>query len=391
MYKVKIVIIVTDFGSFNNFLSELAIQLSQANEVHVISSESKVIKIYDKYNYAKSNLKFHIVDIPRSPSFIKLVRSAFHIRKIIESISPKLIYAHFTTGIFPTVIFKKTGVEYWGAFHGLGMNASTGKRKILFSIVELISFYRLDKRFLINSKDFELVSKLFKENTFKYNSNGVGCDIKKFDQKRFTEIDKLKLKLDLNIDNKFVITYTGRFVEFKGFDLVYRSFVKLTNEFPDKFILLLIGDKDEIHLTGLTKQEEIDLIKDRSIIHVGYISEVETYLSISDVFLFPSKKEGLPVCIVEALAMGVPVITLDERGNSDIVKEDLNGYLIQSVSKTSDVNEIVKKLKYLYFNRNILKKLSLNCLKNRKTYSREVFIDEQLHYINNFKLKVKSK
>jgi glycosyltransferase involved in cell wall biosynthesis len=142
-------------------------------------------------------------------------------------------------------------------------------------------------------------------------------------------------KHNLNIDGRFVITYTGRFVEFKGFDIVYHSFIKLANEFPDRFVLLLIGGKDPIHPTGLTKDEENDLYKNISIVNVGYTSEVEKYLAITDVFLFPSKKEGLPVCIVEALAMGVPVVTLDERGNSDVVKNDFNGFLVKSVSKSN--------------------------------------------------------
>jgi glycosyltransferase involved in cell wall biosynthesis len=200
-------------------------------------------------------LTFHTVDIPRSTSVKKLIKSALEIRKIVKIINPNLVYAHFTTGIFPSILFRKGNIEYWGTFHGLGMNASSGMRKIMFSIVELACFLRLDKRFLINNKDYELVSNMFKENTFKYNSCGVGCDIIKFDRNRFSEIDKVILKQDLNIDGKFVITYTGRFVEFKGFDLVYHSFVKLVEEVPSEVVLLLIGGRDPIHPTGLTERE----------------------------------------------------------------------------------------------------------------------------------------
>ncbi|MDI5899198.1 glycosyltransferase [Flavobacterium yafengii] len=386
---MKILIVITDYGSFNNFLAELAVRLSRENEIHVVCSGSNVINIVDKFDYTKYNLTFHTVAIPRSTSIIKLIKSAREIRKIVKVINPHLVYAHFTTGIFPAIFFKKRNIEYWGTFHGLGMNASGGIRKIMFSIVEFFCFLRLDKRFLINNKDYKLVSNMFKVNTLKYNSCGVGCDIKKFDRNRFTEVDILNLKQDLNIDGKFVITYTGRFVEFKGFDLVYHSFVKLVEEFPDEVVLLLIGGRDPIHPTGLTEQEEIDLFKNQRIVNVGYTSEVEKYLAITDVFLFPSKKEGLPVCIVEALAMGVPVVTLDERGNSDVVRNNFNGYLVKSISKLSDINEIVEKLNYLYLNRNVLDMLSSNCLKRRETYSRSFFVEEQLNLINVFKSKVK--
>lgn len=386
---MKILLAITDYGSFNNFLAEFAVRLSQENEIHVVCSASNIINIVDKFDYAKYNLTFHTVEIPRSASINKLIKSALEIRKIVKAIKPNLVYAHFTTGIFPVIFFRKRNIEYWGAFHGLGLNASIGIRKIMFTIVELFCFLRLDKRFLINNKDYELVINLFKENTFKYNSCGVGCDINRFDENKFTGIDKSNLKQDLNIDGKFVITYTGRFVEFKGFDLVYHSFVKFFEEFSDEVVLLLIGGRDPIHPTGLTEQEEIDLFKNESIINVGYTSEVEKYLAITDLFLFPSKKEGLPVCIVEALAMGVPVVTLDERGNSDVVKNDFNGYLVKSISKLNDIDKIVEKLKYLNVNRNELEMLSSNCLKNRHTYSRSFFVEEQLNLVNIFKSKVK--
>lgn len=388
---MRLLLIITDYGSFNNFLAELAVSLSHENEIHVICSGSNVINIVNKFDYSKYNLTFYTVDIPRSTSIAKLIRSALEIRKIVKVINPSLVYAHFTTGTFPAILFKKRNIEYWGAFHGLGMNASSGIRKIMFSFVELFCFLRLDKRFFINNKDYDLVSNILKENTFKYNSCGVGCDIDKFDSNRFTAADRLNLKQDLNIDGKFVITYTGRFVEFKGIDLVYHSFVKLVQEFPDKVTLLIIGGKDPIHSTGLIEAEEINLFKNENIVNIGYTSEVEKYLSITDVFLFPSKKEGLPVCILEALAMGVPVVTLDERGNSDVVINDFNGYLVQSISKSNDIVKIVEKLNYLYLNKNVLETLSSNCFKNRETYSRSFFIEEQLKLINDFQSNSRSK
>lgn len=381
----KILIVITDYGSFNNFLAEIAVQLSLDNEIHIVCSPSNVINIIDKFDYKKYNLIFHFIDIPRSTSIVQLIKAGFKINKLIKENKINLVYAHFTTGILPVILFRRKRIEYWGTFHGLGMNASSGLRKIMFTIVEMFCFVRLNRIFLINKKDFELVSNIFKDRAYKYQSCGVGCDIDKFDSTNFQLIDKKKILKELKIENKFVITFTGRFVEFKGFDLVYRSFIKLTEQYPNNFVLLLLGGKDPIHSSGLTEHEEIVLKNNKDIFNVGYTSEVEKYLEVSDVFLFPSKKEGLPVCIVEALSMGVPVVTLDERGNSDIVKNNYNGYLIKSVSKDSDIDEIVRKIEYLYKNNSAIKVLSSNCLLDRKRYSRSFFVQEQLNLINDFK------
>ncbi|AYN05204.1 glycosyltransferase [Flavobacterium sp. 140616W15] len=382
---MKILIVITDYGSFNNFLAEISVALSLENEIHIICSRSNVINIVDKFDYTQYDLTFHFLDIPRTTSITKLIKSSFRIRKLVKEIKPNLVYAHFTTGIFPVILLRNKNVEYWGTFHGLGMNASTGLRKIMFSFVEMFSFIRLDKIFLINNKDFDLVKRFFSNKANKYQSCGVGCNIDKFDGNKFQESDKENIRKDLKLESKFIITYTGRFVEFKGFDLVFHSFAKLIKEYPNEFALLLVGGKDPIHITGLTLNEEGDLNNNKSIINIGYTSEVEKYLAISDVFLFPSKKEGLPVCIVESLAMGVPVITLDERGNSDIVKNNFNGYLIKSVSKSNDANEIVEKLKYLNEENHALKILSSNCMLDREIYSRSFFVQEQLSLINDFK------
>ena len=60
---MKIAFVITDFGSFNNFLAEVAINLSIKNEIHVITSQEKVINIQDKYDYSKYNIHFNLLSI----------------------------------------------------------------------------------------------------------------------------------------------------------------------------------------------------------------------------------------------------------------------------------------------------------------------------------------
>ena len=275
-------------------------------------------------------------------------------------------------------MFKVGGIPYIGTFHGLGLNASTGFRRLVFFIVEFYCFVRLDKIILINKKDFVFVKALFKNKAQKLLAYGVGCDLLKFNKSNFATEDKLSFKKALGIKDEFVITYTGRYVEFKGFDLVYNSFKLIESRFPNKFILLLIGGRDPIHKTGLSTKEINELSTNKSIIDIGFTSTVEKYLAVSDVFLFPSKKEGLPVCIMESLAMGVPVVTLDERGNSDLVLNDFNGFLIESISKKSDANIMASRIEYFFQNKKALTLFSSNSISEREKYSRGHFINQHI-------------
>lgn len=385
---MTLLLIITDYGSFNNFLAELAaaITLNKNYKLYIICSKSKVINITDKVLFDKDKIKFEFIDIPRSTTLIGQLSASTKIRAAINRIKPDLIHVHFTTAAFPTVLFKKKIYPYWSTFHGLGMNSSSGMKKLIFIIIESFCFIRLDRIFVVNNDDYKLVCKYNSNKVKKYNCLGFGCDIEKFNALNFTDIQKANLKKSLNIgEDVVVIAFTGRYVHFKGFNLVIKSFNILIKKFPGKFKLILMGGTDPIHKTGLDKEEEMFFKTSTDIANVGFTSEVDKYLSITDIFLFPSKKEGLPTCILESLAMGVPIVTFDARGNNDIIKNNYNGILIQPTTNLqTDVENITRSVKELADNDPLKNELAKNALNDRKNYSRSKFINEHLEYYEQF-------
>ena len=385
MHNKTILIVITDFGSFNNFLAELAVELCNYSEVHVLSSKEKIIDISNKFVYNDLNITFHQVEMVRNIDLIKLIQSARLISDIITKIRPDIVYAHFLHSIFPTLLYRKRKVIYWGVFHGLGMNSTRSIQKFfLYAFIEFYCFLRLDRIIVINKKDFRLVRSLFKEKSYQVSSVGVGCDLKTFNRDLYSDSHINEIKNTLNLKDKFIIAFTGRFVHFKGFHLVYYVFLELSKIYSEKVGLLLIGDPDPLHPTGLSKMEENDLKSNNNIIITGFTSEVAKYLAISDLFLFPSKKEGLPVCLLEALSMGIPAISLNERGCNDVIQDDFNGYLINSKSVQEDAKNIAAVIIDLINDENKLNELALNSLKLRNTYSRLAFVNDQLNEIREF-------
>lgn len=376
---MKIVFVITELGSFNNFLSELALELIKDSniELHIICSNYKVIDIPDKNNFNYSNFYLHFLDIPRSVNILTQLKAAYFIRKILDKIKPDIVHSHFTTGTFPTILLKNNSYIYWATFHGLGLNSSEGFRRLLFSVVENLCFLRLNRIFLVNNEDFLLLNSKKRLPAHKYNCKGFGCDIDKFNKNNFSIRMRENLKNSLNVNLQFVICFTGRFVEFKGFSLVIKSFFYLSEKYPKKFKLILLGGKDSIHSCGLNEFEQKKMDSHQDIINIGYTSEVPKYLAISDVLLFPSKKEGLPTCVLESLSMGVPVIAMDSRGNNDLVKDGYNGFLIKP---SLDINEtilsIISSIEKLYYDSVLKTRLSNNAIKDRENFSRNKFIDE---------------
>jgi glycosyltransferase involved in cell wall biosynthesis len=257
------------------------------------------------------------------------------------------------------------------------MNSSKGLKKILFTLVETFCFIRLNKIYVLNKQDYLLLGRIGVKKGVQYKSKGIGCDILRFDTKNFTPIMNDDTKSNLNISDQFVICFTGRFVDFKGFHFVIKAFFKLIEKYPDKFKLILLGGRDSIHSCGLSSSEEERMISHKDIIAVGYTSDVAKYLAISDVFLFPSKKEGLPTCVLESISMGVPVITMNSRGNNDIITDGYNGFLIEPTLNIDDtIKEIIHAIEKIYMDNDLKIELSNNALKDRKEVSRQKFIEE---------------
>lgn len=122
------------------------------------------------------------------------------------------------------------------------------------------------------------------------------------------------------------LLYTGRLSAAKGVPILLQALQQVVRQHPD-LTLTLVGDgPDRPALERLAN--ELDLTP--YLKFVGYQSQdaVREYLHNSDIFVLPSFSEGLPVALMEALAAGVPVVTTSVAGISELVEQDINGYLV---------------------------------------------------------------
>lgn len=372
---MKLVLIITDYGSFNNFLAELALDLvDKNNEVYLITSEQKVINQADKYDYEARGVKRVFIDFPRDFNLFYHYRVSRKIKGILKEINPDLVHVHFTTGIFTTILSGKLKYYTIGTFHGLGYPVLKGLKRTIFKFVENFCFNRLDEIWLLNKMDFDLVKKSHSQKTKIYKSAGLGCDLSRFNPKNYDEDSKRELKDELGIsDQDFVFSFIGRYVNFKGYHLTVKSFLELS-ESQQNIKLLTMGGVDAIHPTGLNEDDKKKLENNKNVINIGFTPDIQKYLSITDLFVFPSFKEGMPVCIIEALAMEVPVVTLNSRGCSDLVSQNYNGFLVENYENEEELTVLLKSI---LKDKSALDRLRLNAIKDRMLYSRNSYIEEQ--------------
>ena len=87
-------------------------------------------------------------------------------------------------------------------------------------------------------------------------------------------------------------------------------------------------------------------IPDSRIYFLGYQKDIPKYLSISDVFIFTSLREGLPRVIVEASILKVPVVTFQVEGATEVLENEKTGFIVPQ----GDVNVLLSKTEELILN-----------------------------------------
>lgn len=129
-------------------------------------------------------------------------------------------------------------------------------------------------------------------------------------------------------DGKFTFIFIGRLVRDKGINELVDAFIRLNSQWPNTR-LLLVGPYEE-NLDPLSPETLSAINKNEAIQCVGSQNDVRPWLAASDVFVFPSYREGFPNVVIEAGAMGLPSIVTDINGSREIITDGMNGLIIPS-------------------------------------------------------------
>ncbi|MBR0571635.1 glycosyltransferase family 4 protein [Microvirga sp. STS03] len=161
------------------------------------------------------------------------------------------------------------------------------------------------------------------------NGSSNGIDTNYFAPSSINNTAKENLKAELKISSTDkVLCFIGRVVSDKGINELVSAFLNLVNQNPN-LKLLLIGPL-EPELDALNKQTENAVLNHPNICFADYQEDVRPYLAVSDIFVFPSYREGFPNVVMQAGAMGVPCIVSNINGCNEIIEHGKNGLIVPS-------------------------------------------------------------
>ena len=371
-----LLLIAPNVTSYSVFLSEVAREVGRLGvEAHCICDTRALWPEPDAY--AAEPVGFHSVAMPRSIDVRAHWTTALRIRRIVDELRPALVHAHFSAAIFTTALARtRTWPVTIGTFHGLGFPLASGWKRPLLRAAESWSARRLTHVWVLTDDDRRALARTAGASRVTRQAGfGVGCDLNRFSPSRFTPDARTSLRARLGFgEADFVVTFIGRFTHFKGFDAVCRGFLEAARSHA-RLRLLLIGSKDPLHSTGLRPGEHQELIQSGRVVDVGWRNDTDAFLAISDVAVLPSRREGMPVCLMEALAMGVPVITASTRGCREIVRHGVDGFVLAD----SAPPQIARAISDLVSSPEMQGDFRRNALAGRQRFDRRTFVAQQVH------------
>ena len=125
---------------------------------------------------------------------------------------------------------------------------------------------------------------------------------------------------------EFRFVFVGRIVRDKGICELVEVFMRLNAECDDVRLMLVGRLEDELDPLPSHTRKAIDIC--HNIEFVGYQSDVRPYLVASDVLVLPPYREGFPNVVLQAGAMGLPVIVTDVNGSDEVIEQGVNGIIL---------------------------------------------------------------
>tara|TARA_Y100001936_G_scaffold46282_1_gene45154 strand:- start:12752 stop:13885 length:1134 start_codon:yes stop_codon:yes gene_type:complete len=329
----KFILVASHPDSLLNFRGPLIrALLSKDLEVHVAAPDLNADSLIRRSleSYGVNVHKIHMKRTGMNP--ISDLRTIFQLWILMKKIKPNyfLGYTHKPV-IYGNLAAWMAGVnKQFALITGLGY---TFQSQILWlnhllQFLYRISMRRVEKVFFQNPDDETLFQNLGIIKTSDQKSvvvNGSGVDLKKFNIASFPK--------------KIQFLLIARLLGDKGVREYFKAAKAVRKNHPDiKFGL--VGWIDN-HPDAISKKELDESIDAGDIFFYGRMDDVKPAISESSVYVLPSYREGTPRTVLEAMAMGRPIITTDAPGCKETVKDGINGYIVKVKSSQALVEAML--------------------------------------------------
>ena len=376
--KLKLVVGVTAPGSVNLLRGQLGYFADQGFETYLIAPDDpKTISFCEQEGCILLPVK-----IEREISLWHDIVSLWTIYRHLRRVKPDIVNVGTPKmGLLGMIAAKLSGVKrriY--TCRGFRYEHEAGFMRKVLMLMEWLSGACAQDVICISPsvKELAIQDKLFPERKCKVINKGSsnGINTEKFNRANITDTEKITLQNDLKLSGSFVYGFVGRLIDRKGVNELYHAFDAVYKT-DSNTRLLIVGP---LEFEQLSDKELVKTLKFHpGIVMPGRTDNVPLYLSVMDVFVLPAWWEGFGNVLVEAAAMGIPVISTKGTGTRDAVSDGFNGVLVD----VKNVDQLIAAMLLLKSDNKKRMGMGLNGLEWAKNFNR-VKIWEGMHtmYIN---------
>lgn len=300
-------------------------------EVHVAARDNLAEK-----NGLRLDFVEKIFDVPfaRSPKSTDNIKAYKQLKKIIDEGNYDVIHCNTPMGGIVTRLAarkaRKSGTKVIYTAHGFHFyNGAPKKNWIVFYPIEKFFSRLTDILITITHEDYKLAKEKFHCQV--EHIHGVGVNEERYYPVSTEEQLKLRQELGFTPDQKIVLC-VGELLPNKNQQIAIRMMQQVVKQFPDAMLLLAGNGPEKENLENLISE----LGMDQNIKMLGYCTYLEKYQRITDVLVACSKREGLPLNLVEAMLTENPVVASVNRGHRELIHDGENGYLVNNVDEMAE-------------------------------------------------------
>jgi glycosyltransferase involved in cell wall biosynthesis len=367
MEKKRILIVASASRSLIHFRGDFIISLLKSGFKVFTAAPNYTKETYQKLiNLGASPIEFNLQRTGLNP--IIDIKSIFELKSIINENKIDLVFPYTVKPvIYSSIAANWCKIPVISLITGLGFTFTglTFKSRILQRLNEFLYKISIRKNKVIvfqNKDDYALFldRKIITTNNKVDFVSGSGVNLNKY-----------KYRINNNSSDSISFLLVARLIKEKGIGLFIEAAEILKKKYP-KAEFHIIGEPDKspssIKLERLT-----DLHHKEIIVYHGEQRNVQEHLYNRDVFVLPTYyREGVPRSILEALSVGLPIITTKTPGCKETVLDKENGILI----KPRDLDELINAMEFFITNRERVKEMGMNSRK----YAEERF---DVNIINN--------
>ena len=308
----------------------------------------------------ENSVVMHQIDFPRKPYHpISLVKSYFQTKRLLKKNNFEMMHNQScVSGILGRIACRKCNMKVIHTEHGFYYFKGGPLFNWIFYPFDRLCSYFTDAIVTINKDDTSFAQKHMRAKKVVYIPS-VGIDVDYY-QNTVIDKDAMKEKFGLPKDS-FVVLSVGELNENKNHSAILRAISKIDRQ--DIYYVICGEGTERDNLAKLAKELGIE----KRLFLMGQRKNVNEFYKMADVFAFPSKREGLGLAALEAMASGLPLVTSDKNGINDYAVNELTGYMCNP----EDIDSFSEAILKLYKNTELREKFGVYNIEKVKGFSQE--------------------